>query len=203
MPLLEDPRAEAFAQHYAVHRIAKQARDVAGYPATTNPTALVSKREIATRIKELWGQAFDAAGVTPDMVFEQLRRFAFPDVRALYDDEGNLKPIHQLDDEVASTIIGIDVETRMERDGPENFVPVKTTKIRRVDPMAALSVWAKHHKIVGDDGEGVNALAATLAARLDRARQRDFGSRDVEDARIIPPRPIAPPPQENDDERLW
>jgi len=212
MPALEDQRAEAFAQHYAVHRNATQAAKAAGYPVTKVIAAgtIARRHEVAKRIRELWGEAAETAGVTPEMVFQQMRRFAFQDVRGLYDEDGQLKPIHELDDDMAASITGIDVETRFARDGDDidKVYPINTIKIRRVDPMPALTLFAKHFKLVDSEGEGVNALAAALADRLQAGRRRAYGtvqnpSQDVEDARIIPPKSIATQPQETDDERLW
>ena len=75
--------------------------------------------------------------------------------------------------------------------------------------MPALTLFAKHFKLVDTEGEGVNALAAALADRLQAGRRRAYGappprhSPDVEDARIITPTPIASQPQETSDEQLW
>lgn len=214
MPALSDPRFETFAQHYAINRNAAQAARAAGLSDGYHPPTVLKKHAVATRIRELWGEASEAAGVTPEMVFQQMRRFAFQDVRGLYDENGMLKPIHELDDDMAAAITGIDVETRYDRDGAEedgtpNFKPVNTIKIRRVDPMPALTLFAKHFKLVDTEGEGVNALAAALADRLQAGRRRAYGapparhSQDVEDARIITPAPIASQPQETSDEQLW
>ena len=216
MTALVDPRYEKFAQHYAIHRKAKAAATEAGFPSGTDARAILMRREVGLRLKEIWGLAMDNVGLTPDVVMQQLRNFAFPDVRRLYDEKGDFLPVHELDDETAATITAIDVETRMERVGANEFTPVKTTKIRRVDPMPALGILAKHFKIVGDEGEGINALANALADRLKTARQRAFNRpsntpSDIEDARIIPRRALVDTPptpteatlMEQRDEQLW
>lgn len=212
-PLANNP-TETFIQHYAKHRNVRQAGLAVGL-THTEAVRLLNRKDVAGRIREIWGEAAEAAGVTPDMVFQQLRRFAFQDVRSLYDENGSLKPIEDLDDDTAACITGIDVETKFERDGKtddgeQNYRPVNILKIRRVDPMPALTLFAKHFKLVDTEGEGVNALAAALADRLQAGRRRAYGappSQPVEDARIIDSGPPASPTvidsQETSDEQLW
>ena len=146
-PLANNP-TETFIQHYAKHRNVRQAGLAVGL-THTEAVRLLNRKDVAGRIREIWGEAAEAAGVTPDMVFQQLRRFAFQDVRSLYDENGSLKPIGDLDDDTAACITGIDVETKFERDGKtedgeQNYRPVNILKIRRVDPMPALTLFAKH-----------------------------------------------------------
>lgn len=212
MPEIQDPRLEKFARHYAVHRHGPQAIAEAGLGDTVTAAAVLNNRLVKARVKELWGEAVDAAQVTPERVVQELCRVAFADVRRLYDESGNLKAPHDFDDDTAAAVVAIDVETRWERDG-DNAVPVVTKKIRRADKMAALTILAKHVKVIGDESDGVNALASALADRLKAARRRS--NLDAEDARIIDPQPaaaipLAPPTaqpvpatQESHDEVLW
>ncbi len=231
MPELSDPRAETFAQEYARTRNGPASALAAGYPPGYRHDKISSRTDIAARIQEIWQAQFDEANITPERVMRELERIAFQDIRPIFDSEGNLKPIHELDDDVAATIASVDVETRWEGKG-DDAVPVFTKKVRRVDKMAALSILARHFKIVGDDNDGVNALANALADRLKAARQRSFGiaqpAGEVEDAVLVTPQALpnadasgatipkpqaqpafrsrlapATPAQESDDEQLW
>jgi len=144
--------------------------------------------------------ALDAAGVNAKRVMLELARVAFADVRQLYDEHGNMIPPHLMDDDTAATITAIDVEVSMRGSG-ENAEPVITKKIRRADKMGALTLLAKHFKIVGDEGDGVNALASALADRLDNARRR-LGESQVED---VPFREVGEgsPTATDEGEDLW
>lgn len=103
-------------------------------------------------------------------------------MRGIVDESGRLKPIRELDDDTAATIAGVEVETRYERDGTEidlatgeekpRFVAVQTAKVKRYDKNPALSILARHFKIVDSEGDGLNALANVLADRLQEARRR-------------------------------
>ena len=186
MPTLDNPALESFAQHFAVSRSTPLASAAAGLPLHLRAS---DRPEVVARVQEIWGLAMASADLTPEMVMRELKRIAMQDIRPIFDADGNLKPIHMLDDDTAATIASVDVEVKWQGKG-DDAVPITTKKVRRVDKMAALGILARHFKIVGDDNEGVNALASALAERLKSARNRTF-ARDAEDARIIePPRVI-------------
>jgi len=195
MPQLEDPKREAFAIAYSETRNGPLALIRAGFPAGVRHDTLSRSKDITARIQELWETQFAEANITPERVMKELERIAFQDIRPIFDSDGNLKPIHQLDDDVAATIASVDVETRWEGKG-DDAVPVYTKKVRRVDKMAALGILARHFKIVGDDNEGVNALASALADRLKAARGRAFGqppAQPITDAVEVLPATLPPP----------
>ena len=198
MPALENPALEAFAQNYAVNRSTPLAAAAAGLPGVLRPG---DRPEVVARVQEIWGLAMATSNITPERVMRELERIAFQDIRPIFDNDGNLRPIHLLDDDTAATIASVDVEVKWQGKG-DDMVPVTTKKVRRVDKMAALNVLARHFKIVGDDNEGVNALASALAERLKRARNRVF-DQDVEDARIMNPPPLLPPSQSEKTAAGW
>jgi phage terminase small subunit len=143
---------------------------------------LLRKPEIAARIQELSKAMLNSADITAQRVMLELGRVAFGDIRGIYDQESRLRPVHEFDDDAAATIAGIETETRTER-GLEQVdeetglvikerVTVTTHKVRRYEKTAALAILAKHFKIIGDEGSGLNALASALADRLKLARQR-------------------------------
>ena len=170
MPELANPALEIFAQHYAQHRSTPLAAAAAGLPTHLRAG---DRPEVVARVQEIWGMAMAAANLTPERVMRELERIAFQDIRPIFDGDGNLKPIHMLDDDTAASIASVDVEVKWSGRG-DDAVPVTTKKVRRVDKMAALGLLARHFKIVGDDNEGVNALASALAERLKSARNRTF-----------------------------
>lgn len=203
---------ELFAQHYFRTRNPHEARDAAGFSPTYLARDLLKVPAIAERIQELLAPELEAAGITAQRVMRELSRVAFADIRDLFNSDGELIPVHQLGDDAAATISAIDVEVKWVGKG-DDAVSVTTKKIRRVDKMAAVGILARHFKIVGEDNEGVNALASALADRLKAGRQRAFAPRattphPVEDARIIEPVQPGPatspgPYQETVDDELW
>jgi hypothetical protein len=126
-----------------------------------------------------------ASDITAKRVMLELGRVAFSDVRKLYRPDGSMTPIHELDDDTAAAIAGLEFEERMEKETREevdlvtgevtqvkDWKPVRTVKVKRFGKDAALTTLAKHFKIIGDEADGVNALANALAGRLQGARSR-------------------------------
>jgi phage terminase small subunit len=185
-------------------------------------TKLLRDPRIAKRIQEIQAAEFQDLGITAERVKEELARVAFASAAGLFDEEGRLIPVHELPDDVAATITGIDVEVqqKMRKDDDGNLVAedVVTKKIKRADKMAALALLARHFKIVGAEDDGVNQLATALADRLNRAKRRmgeDFPLEDVDDARYVErvPEPataaeeariiVSAPPAAEPDSNLW
>ena len=177
MPALPDPQHERFALAYAGHRNSTKAAIESGFAAHLGQD-LLGNRGIRTRVRELWGDAMENAGAGPERVIQELCRVAFASARDLYNPETGL-PLapHELTDDVAATIAGIETETRWEKDGSDldaPATPVVTTKYKRVDKMAALTLLAKHFKVVGDEGQAQSAMAGVLAEALAAGRRRAF-----------------------------
>jgi phage terminase small subunit len=178
MPALQHPPHEVFAQHYTSNGYnSHRAAAAAGlHPSAKNHPA------VKARISELMTLQFAALQVDALQVKEQLARVAFGDIRNLFDANGDLRPIHELDDDTAACISAIDVEYRSQ--GPD-MPPVKVVKVRRHDAMAAVKILAQHFKIIGEDNDGVNQLANALADRLNAAKRRILTPTEAEDAVII------------------
>lgn len=177
MPALPDPQHERFALAYAGHRNSTKAALEAGFASHLGQD-LLGNRGIRARVRELWGDAMENAGAGPERVIQELCRVAFASVRDLVDaTTGDLIKPHELTDDVAATVAGLEVETRWEKDptDPEGGArPITTTKYKRVDKMAALTLLAKHFKVVGDEGQAQSAMAGVLAEALAAGRRRAF-----------------------------
>jgi phage terminase small subunit len=192
-------RREAFCHHYLRTWNSEKAAQAVGLKKDYG-RILLSQSDIQARIRELNETMLKASDITAQRVMLELARVAFGDVRGIVDESGRLKPIRELDDDTAATIAGVEVETRYERDGTETdlatgeekprFVAVQTAKVKRYDKNPALSILARHFKIVDNEGDGLNALANVLADRLQEARRRTAalpppGSPDHEDRSVI------------------
>lgn len=113
--------------------------------------------------------------VNQDAVLEELARVAFLDIRKLYDEAGNLRPLNALDDDTAAAIAGVEV---VEAAGNEL---IKTKKIKLHDKLAALNTLQKHFtpdrlEVTGKDGAplvapevSANELARRVAFLLAKA----------------------------------
>lgn len=106
------PKQAEFVQQYLVDKNATQAAIRAGYsPKTAASQGERLLRNAEVRAAVAAGQADLAArvGFTAEMVLRERKRIAFFDPRKLLDDDGNPKPLQDLDDDTAAAIAGLDV----------------------------------------------------------------------------------------------
>lgn len=183
MPALIDPREEQFAQHYALNGHTRQAALDAGF-SSSKGWSVANSPVVQARVAEIVGRRFAKASITADRVVMELARIAFSDIRDLYDDSGNLLPPPDLPDDVAAIVSRIKVEIAGRGKG-EDRTTIAVLDIKLADKMAALTILAKHFKVIGDEADGVNALANILSARLESARARDMTPSNQGDAGII------------------
>jgi phage terminase small subunit len=190
VPRLSNDRQEVYCRHYVSSWNSRQAGAAAGY--TVRSAELVAQEpRVRNRILELTDTLLKSADITAQRVMLELARVGFSDIRKIVDAKGQLRAIADLDDDIAAAISGIEVETRYEQELVQDLatgemtrraLPVVTTKIKKSDKVAALNILAKHFKLVGDDGDGVNALASALSDRLIAARKR---IQEIDHARTI------------------
>lgn len=128
---------------YAPKHAAKTALRMLRYPSVK---AAVEKRrnDMAAR-----------TGITQDRVLKELAKIAFADARTMFDEQGNLKSIHDMDDETAGALSGIDTESKnaMAVEGPEDdpqIILTVTKKVRRHDKVKALELLGKQLGMFAD-----------------------------------------------------
>jgi hypothetical protein len=196
MPRLSNDRREALCRHYVTHWSKEKAWKQAGYAPGGGVGQVFALPEIQARILELRDAVLKVADINAQRVMLELGRVAFADVRELFTEDGQLRPVHELGDDAAATVSGIEIEERrivnkrvrvpvldlvtgeqeIDADGKPVFEPevtqVRVAKIKRTDKNPALATLAKHFKLIGDEGDGVSALASALADRLKSARKR-------------------------------
>lgn len=206
-------------QHYCANNgNSRQAWIAAGYNVSGGVRArrLLDDPEVANRIREVLGEVLSSVKMDAVRIKQLLTQAATFDPRDIYDDEGNLLPVHKWPDEIAQCVQSVDVEVTRSRskDDPDEVEEVVVKKVRFIDRGAAQALLARHYKIVGAEDDGVNALANALADRLNEAKHRRIHNLgDVTDATIVQPQQIANDPapvidvpvpayQESDDESL-
>lgn len=69
---------------------------------------LLNHPKIAPIIKDYKAKAAKKVAITAERAVQEATRRALFDVRKMYDEKGQLKPIHELDDETAAAIAGVD-----------------------------------------------------------------------------------------------
>ena len=160
------PKQDAFCQRYIETGNASEAYRLSYdtekmKPATINRAAfeLLENPKIAARIAVLKERQLKRHDVTVDRVLAEYAKIGFLDIRKAFDEDGNLKPIHELDDDTAAAIAGLEVEVRRSSDEPDDELEgqahggalkrqhgatARLHKIKLIDKKGALDSMAKH-----------------------------------------------------------
>lgn len=125
---------------------------------------------IAARIAELLADRFKRLHMDADEILARAAMIARADMRALYDDKGNLLSPNELDMESAAGVASVKVFEEFSGTGKNRVKVGETREVRLRDPMPAIRLLAEHKKLVKAPDTGVNALANALAQRLGAAR---------------------------------
>ena len=137
-------KQSVFVQEYLVDLNATQAAIRAGYSAkTANEQAaqLLAKLSIQEALRKAMEAREKRTGITIDRVLEQYAKLAFFDIRKLYDESGNFKPVKDWDDETAAAVAGVETTELL---GKEGGVMALVRKVKLADRRAALADIGKH-----------------------------------------------------------
>lgn len=148
-----------FVQEYLIDLNATQAAIRSGYSEKTaysQGQRLLKNVEIASAIKEAMDLRANSVQITAERVLLEVARLAMYDPRKFFNASGELLGIHDLDDDTAAALAGMDV---MEL--PEGLGSVK--KIKLVDKGPNLERLMKHLGLYERDNEQkVDPLTALL-----------------------------------------
>lgn len=147
-----------FVEEYLVDLNATQAALRAGYSAKTAGCIgweNLKKPEIQAAIKAAQKQRLERLGVRADRVLEEAARLAFVDVRRLYDVNGDLLPVTDLDDETAAAVAGLEVLEEWRGRGDDRELVGHTKKIRLWNKLEGLTLLAKHLRLL-QEGDSNN-----------------------------------------------
>ncbi len=141
-------RQSRFVDEYTVDFNATQAAIRAGYSektARSQGQRLLTNVDIGNLIQERLQNRSQDAEVTAKEVIAQLVRMGFSDIRKLFTPGGQLKSIHDLDDDTAAAIQSIEVVTKFlpTKDGEEPEIEY-VHKVKLADKKGPLELIGKH-----------------------------------------------------------
>jgi len=151
-------KQKRFGDEYLVDLNRTQAAIRAGYAANSaneQGSQLLAKPAIQHYIQERQKQIKDKLEITQEMISREYAKIAFIDIRKFYDANGRLLLPHELDDDAAASLAGIDVDEIWGYE-PQAEAKVKigeTKKIRMHSKQAALDSLAKHVGFFEKDNE--------------------------------------------------
>lgn len=161
------PKQSDFADEYLIDLNATQAALRAKYSANTAAKIgweNLQKPEIQAAIAERIAARSKRTEITADRVLIEVARLAFLDIRKAFDSNGNLKAIHDLDDDTAAAIAGIEIS----EDIGENGAVTKLKKIKLSDKRSSLELAGRHLQMWTDkiSVSGEISIAAAIRARV-------------------------------------
>lgn len=119
---------------------------------------LLKNVEVLARIAELRVPLEVRMDITKDKVVGRLMQIAFTDLRDFYDEGGTLKPVHELSDDAAAAIIGLETES-IKFDGTE---VAQLKKIKRNDQIKALELISKIMGYQAPETKNINLTKPTV-----------------------------------------
>jgi phage terminase small subunit len=137
-------KQKRFCEEYLIDFNATQAAIRAGY-SKTSAYAIghenLKKHDIQNTIQILNKKVSDRLEITQERIKKEYARLAFLDVREMFNENGALKEIHDLDDDTAAAIGGMEIVAESSLGGDKVFDTVK--KIKIIDKKGALDSLAK------------------------------------------------------------
>lgn len=163
------PKQTMFVQEYLVDLNATQAAIRAGYSAKTaeqQGSRLLMNVEVAAAVQAHMDKRATSTGITADRVLKEIAKLAFFDPRKLLRSDGTPVPIHELDDDTAAAVAGVDIVTK----GNDDLGYADILKVKLADKSRNLELLGRHLKLFTDKIEV--DVGDELAARMKEARER-------------------------------
>ena len=171
MPNIER-KQKRFVQEYLIDLNATKAAIRAGYSqrsAATTGSWLLQMPHVQVYVDELVEKRKERTDITSDRVLTELAKIAFLDIRAFYNDKGNLVPVHELPPDVAATITDLKVSEYI--DGITGQITTES-KIKILDKLKSLELIGRHLRMFTDKIEldGSLTLGQIVKEIQDRSR---------------------------------
>lgn len=161
------PMQDKFVHNLVKGMTQEKAYIKAGYKpkrAAAAASRLLTNVKIIKELAIRKSRAAKLADVNAGNIIKGIARIAFFDLRKIYNRDGTLKPIHELDDDTAAALVGVD-----HIDG--TIIGQVTKKIKMSDKLKALEYLAKFEGLFEKDnkqrGEGFGETLANLLNEID------------------------------------
>jgi phage terminase small subunit len=171
-------KQQLFVSAYLKDLNATSAAITAGYSPKTASSignALLNKVEVSQLIQAKLGEIIGNFEISTRRTLHEMARIAFADTRKLFDEDGGLKPIHELDDDTAAVIGGIEHEKLFEHFGQKEAKQIgNTVKVKLNNKNQALEMLGRYLKLFNDATTNIQ-VNISLGERMKKAEQR-FGA---------------------------
>jgi phage terminase small subunit len=151
------PKQSRFTAEYLANGFnATRAAISAGYSKKTASSIgeeNLRKPEISAAIEEGTKRIMDRLEVTADLVVQEIAKMAFFDPRKLFNDDGSLKMISQIDDHSAAALAGFEVCELFDGTGDQKHAYGLLKKVKLADKSKNLEMLGRYFKLFTADRE--------------------------------------------------
>lgn len=170
------PKQKRFVEEYLVDLNATQAAIRAKYSEKTAEkigSENLKKPEVAAAIQAEMDKRSKRTNITADNVLKELMRIATADLSGAYDEQGRLKPIHEIPEDTRRAMSGVKVFEEFEGFGADRVKIGEVREVKFWDKPKSLEILARHLKLLTDKVEVSGSV--TISDRLAKARKRVRG----------------------------
>lgn len=173
-------KQKLFCNEYLIDMNATRAYKVA-YPnckkdktARANSSRLIANANIQAYITERMKDIEQRTQITQDMVINELAKIAFFNIKDIFNENGDLKAIKEIDDKSAGAISSVKIlqkagAMKLEFDGdiPLQHIPEQIVEIKLNDKKGALELLGKHLGMFKETNMNVNMNYEEYLKRVD------------------------------------
>lgn len=139
-----NPKQQRFVAEYLVDLNATQAAIRAGYKtARVQGPRLLANVGVAKAIQERQSKRIGKLELTADSILGELLRIAKVDISQAFEEDGNLRPLSDIPEDVRRAVAGIEIDDRWEGKG-EDATRYTVKKLKFWDKNRALELLAKN-----------------------------------------------------------
>ena len=153
-------KQKRFCEEYVIDSNGTQAAIRAGYSensAQQIATENLLKPVIQNYLSKLQSEIRERNKIKADDVVQELAKLGFSNIKKLFNDDGTMKKIHELNDDVAASISSIKVQEVKDLAGMASGVlvniPAETKEIKLWDKKGSLELLGKHLGIFEKDNK--------------------------------------------------
>lgn len=168
------PKEQIFVREVLAHGNATKAAVAAGYSkatASVTGSKLLRKAKVSQELAKLQKTLLSKLEISAERVLQGLAELAFFDPRKMFNEDGSMKKVTELDDATVHALAGMDVEKLFKHFGKGQAEEIGTiTKIRLCDRGLNLERLGRHFKLFTDKIEVNDAQA--IVRKLQEGRGR-------------------------------
>lgn len=139
----------------------------------------LARPHIAARVDQIRRETYKSMEITPGKIIREYGKIAFFDIRKLLDKNGNIKPIHELDDDTAASVAGIEFDVTKTKTKHNIYSDENDEEdIGSVDAETVTTTTAKLK--LADKTKALDSLSKVLGMHVDKIEHSGPGGQPLD-----------------------